>query len=244
MRRIALLALALATSCGGGPDLKPIEWQVRRGELAEARAALDAVPADQRDARFTALARRVDAALAELERVRAGIATVEAEREGLELDEVLARLKRLDPASEAAEELVSIARSAAVDWDAERRARSGFQLRPRYEEEEDLEPVVAQGPEEPVDAFVRDDSPDAYARLIEPRWVVAWGACAISGGAYDNYATIAGLSRILPVDVVVPGCPPAPEAFREALELLRSGAVRDPRVASSEGRDWPIRSVE
>lgn len=85
---------------------------------------------------------------------------------------------------------------------------------------------------------------DAYARLIEPRWVVAWGACAISGGAYDNYATIAGLSRILPVDVVVPGCPPAPEAFREALELLRSGAVRDPRVASSEGRDWPIRSVE
>ena len=92
MRRIALLALALATSCGGGPDLKPIEWQVRRGELAEARAALDAVPADQRDASFTALARRVDAALAELERVRAGIATVVAEREGLELDEVLARL--------------------------------------------------------------------------------------------------------------------------------------------------------
>lgn len=176
MRRIALLALALATSCGGGPDLKPIEWQVRRGELAEARAALDAVPADQRDASFTALARRVDAALAELERVRAGIATVEAEREGLELDEVLARLKRLDPASEAAEELVSIARSAAVDWDAERRARSGFQLRPRYEEEEDLEPVVAKGPEEPVDAFVREVLETAELDSLAGRHAAALGA--------------------------------------------------------------------
>jgi NADH-quinone oxidoreductase subunit B len=97
---------------------------------------------------------------------------------------------------------------------------------------------------------------DAYRRLIEPRWVVAWGACAISGGAYDNYATIGGLSRILPVDVVVPGCPPVPEAFREALELLRSGALGDAqraasahgasiaRGASSEGRGWPIGSVE
>ena len=49
---------------------------------------------------------------------------------------------------------------------------------------------------------------ELYARMVEPRWVMAWGACAISGGPYDNYATISGLSRILPVDVVVPGCPP------------------------------------
>jgi NADH-quinone oxidoreductase subunit B len=85
---------------------------------------------------------------------------------------------------------------------------------------------------------------DVYRRMVEPRWVIAWGACAISGGAYDNYATISGLSRILPVDLVVPGCPPAPEALREALELLRSGVLRDPDLASSESREWPIQIHE
>jgi NADH-quinone oxidoreductase subunit B len=79
-----------------------------------------------------------------------------------------------------------------------------------------------------------------YARMLEPRWVIAWGACAISGGAYDNYATISGLSQIVPVDLVVHGCPPTPEALREALGLLHSGAVRDPSRRSSESTDWPI----
>lgn len=84
---------------------------------------------------------------------------------------------------------------------------------------------------------------EIYQRMLEPRWVIAWGACAISGGAYDNYATIAGLSRILPVDLIVPGCPPGPEALREALGLLRSGASRDPGRDSRETREWPIRKV-
>lgn len=81
---------------------------------------------------------------------------------------------------------------------------------------------------------------EIYERMLEPRWVIAWGACAISGGPYDNYATISGLARILPVDLVVPGCPPGPEALRDALVLLRSGVARDPRRASRETRDWPI----
>jgi NADH-quinone oxidoreductase subunit B len=81
---------------------------------------------------------------------------------------------------------------------------------------------------------------EIYQRMLEPRWVIAWGACAISGGAYDNYATISGLSRILPVDLVVPGCPPDPEALRDALDLLRSGASRDPGRASREALEWPI----
>jgi NADH-quinone oxidoreductase subunit B len=85
---------------------------------------------------------------------------------------------------------------------------------------------------------------DVYRRLIEPRWVIAWGACAISGGAYENYATIAGLSRILPVDLVVPGCPPAPEALRDALEALRSGVVRAWRRTSSEPEGWPIQGLD
>ncbi len=85
---------------------------------------------------------------------------------------------------------------------------------------------------------------DVYARMLEPRWVIAWGACAISGGAYDNYSTISGLFRIIPVDLVVHGCPPRPEALRDALNLLRSGVVRDPTRASSELGDWPIQRAE
>jgi NADH-quinone oxidoreductase subunit B len=74
-----------------------------------------------------------------------------------------------------------------------------------------------------------------HARMLEPRWVLAWGACAISGGAYDNYATVSGLSRVLPVDVHVAGCPPRPEDLRDALsslrELARGGSVRGSRDA-------------
>lgn len=81
---------------------------------------------------------------------------------------------------------------------------------------------------------------ELYERMCEPRWVIAWGACAISGGAYANYATISGLSRILPVDVVVPGCPPAPQALRDALERLRSGEARRRRGSSSAVGEQPI----
>lgn len=80
-----------------------------------------------------------------------------------------------------------------------------------------------------------------YERMLAPRWVMAWGECAISGGAYQNYATVSGVSRILPVDIVVRGCPPRPESFREALSALQSGKVRAPLSASSDEAGWPIR---
>jgi NADH:ubiquinone oxidoreductase subunit B-like Fe-S oxidoreductase len=82
-----------------------------------------------------------------------------------------------------------------------------------------------------------------HERMLEPRWVVAWGACAISGGGYQNYATVHGLCRLLPVDVVVPGCPPPVAALREVLEHLRSGRARRRRHALLESRhpsEWPI----
>lgn len=85
---------------------------------------------------------------------------------------------------------------------------------------------------------------EVYRRMIEPRWVIAWGACAISGGAYENYSTISGLSRIIPVDLVVHGCPPKPEALRDGLNLLRSGVLRDPAHGSSEPGEWPIQRAE
>ena len=81
---------------------------------------------------------------------------------------------------------------------------------------------------------------EIHERMVAPRWVIAWGACAISGGAYDNYATIAGLSEILPVDVHVTGCPPAPEDFRLALGRLRERAMANPGSASRDEGWMPI----
>ena len=81
-----------------------------------------------------------------------------------------------------------------------------------------------------------------YEQMCEPKWVMAFGACATSGGFYRNYSVVQGIDRIIPVDIYVPGCPPRPEMVIDAIVMLQNKIAGDRHPIFPTEQQAPVKT--
>lgn len=77
-----------------------------------------------------------------------------------------------------------------------------------------------------------------YDQMCEPKWVIAYGVCASTGGFYQNYSAMPGADQVIPVDIYIPGCPPRPEQMLDALVMLQE------RIQKGEGHSQVVLRAE
>ena len=91
-----------------------------------------------------------------------------------------------------------------------------------------------------------------YEQMCEPKWVIAFGVCASTGGFYQNYSTMPGADQVVPVDVYIPGCPPRPEQVLDGLMMLMDRIQRGEghsqvaiklEKAQKKGYDIPLAAI-
>ncbi len=73
-----------------------------------------------------------------------------------------------------------------------------------------------------------------YDQMVEPKWVLSMGACASTGGMFNNYAIVQGVDQVVPVDMYVPGCPPGPQSLMHGILSLQQ-LIMDGKIRNSSG---------